>query len=50
MVFTGQAKKEMIKVQDEMSAKMAVQAAAPDASSSFKMQAEGIQQVTKMKQ
>jgi hypothetical protein len=50
MVFTGQAQKEMVKVQDEMSAKMAVQASAPGASESFKTQAEAILQVAKMKQ
>lgn len=50
MVFTGQAQKEMVKVQDTMSAKIAVQKAAPGASESFKLQAEGIESVSKMKQ
>lgn len=50
MVFTGQAEKEMIKVQDAMSAKVTVQKSAPGASESFKVQAEGIESVSKMKQ
>ena len=50
MVLTGQAKKEMVKVQDTMSAKLAVQMSAPGASESFKLQAEGIASVSKMKQ
>ena len=50
MVFTGQAQKEMVKVQNEMSAKMAQQASAPGTSESYKTQAEAILQVAKMKQ
>jgi hypothetical protein len=50
MVFTGQASKEMQKVQHELNKEIAVQQATPGASQEYIAELEGLKQVSAMKQ
>jgi hypothetical protein len=50
MVFTGQASKEMQKVQHELKKEIAVQQATPGASQEYIAELEGLKQVSAMKQ